>query len=93
MRQEQFAALSAYLKERFPEGDVLFVRKDTISVKAHIFGCSGIWITILNDEGGDGWSTCIDLKEAGGTLWERQIADLEGQKQHLEDFICEFLGT
>ena len=45
MRPEVFTALFAALEEEFPEGEVLFDGKDTISVKEHIFGCSGIWIT------------------------------------------------
>lgn len=91
MTYEKFKALSTALEEEFPEGEVLFDGKDTISVKAHIFGCSGIWITILNEEEGESWSTCIDLKDACGRLWERQWAALEGQKQDLEDFIGTFL--
>lgn len=92
MCPEVFTALFAALKEEFPQGEVLFDGKDTISVKVHIFGCSGIWITILNEEEEDGWSTCIELREANGKLWERHLADLEGQKQYLEDFIQEFLS-
>ena len=90
MTYEKFKALSTALEEEFPQGEVLFDGKDTISVKVHIFGCSGIWITILNEEEGESWSTCIDLKDACGRLWERQQADLEGQKQDLDDFIQEF---
>jgi len=90
MCPEVFTALFAALKEEFPQGEVLFDGKDTISVKVHIFGCSGIWITILNEEEEDGWSTCIELREANGKLWERHLADLEGQKQKLEDFIGTF---
>ncbi len=92
MCPEVFTALFAALKEEFPQGEVLFDGRDTISVKVHIFGCSGIWITILNEEEGESWSTCIDLKDACGRLWERQQADLEGQKQNLDDFIQEFLS-
>lgn len=91
MCPEVFTALFAALKEEFPQGEVLFDGRDTISVKVHIFGCSGIWITILNEEEEDGWSTCIELREANGKLWERHLADLEGQKQYLEDFIGTFL--
>ena len=50
MTYEKFKALSTALKEEFPEGEVLFDGKNTISVKVYIFGCSGIWITILNVE-------------------------------------------
>ena len=85
MTYEKFKALSKALEEECPQGEVLFDGKDTISVKVHIFGCSGIWITILNEEEEDGWSTCIELREANGKLWERHLADLEGQKQYLED--------
>ena len=92
MTQEQFAVLYAALKEEHPGDEVLFDGKDTISVKVHIFGCSGIWITILNEEEGESWSTCIDLKDACGRLWERHLADLEGQKQNMDDFIQEFLS-
>ena len=81
----------AALKEEFPEGEVLFDGKNTISVKVYIFRCSGIWITILNEEEEDCWSTCIDLKDACGRLWERQWGALEGQKQDLEDFNGIFL--
>ena len=46
--------------------------------------------TALEEE--DGWSTCIELREANGKLWERQWGALEGQKQDLEDvngiFLC-----
>lgn len=63
-----------------------------ISVKAHLFGCSGIWFTILNEEEEDGWSTCIELREAIGKLWERHLADLEGREQHFDCFIREFLS-
>lgn len=92
MTQEQFAALYAALKEEYPGDEVLFDRKDTISVKAQLFGCSGIWITILNVEEEDCWSTCIELMEANGRLWERHLADLEGQEQQLDCFIREFLS-
>ena len=91
MCPEVFAALFVALKEEFPEGEVLFDGKDTISVKVHIFRCSGIWITILNVEEEDCWSTCIELREANGKLWERHLADLEGQEQQLDCFIREFL--
>lgn len=83
-------AVSA-LKEEYPWDEVLFDGKDTISVKVHIFRCSGIWITILNVEEEDCWSTCIELREANGKLWERQWGALEGQKQDLEDFNGTFL--
>ncbi len=89
MTYEKFKALSTALEEEF--GEVLFDGKHTISVKEHIFGCSGIWITILNVEEEDCWSTCIDLKDACGRLWERQWGALEGQKQDLEDFNGTFL--
>ena len=92
MTQEQFAALYAALKEEYPGDEVLFDGKDAISVKVHIFGCSGIWFTILHEEEEDGWSTCIELREASGRLWERHMADLEGQKQNMDDFIQEFLS-
>ena len=92
MTYEKFKALFAALKEEFPEGEVLFDGKNTISVKVHIFGCSGIWITILNVEEEDCWSTCIELREAKGRLWERHLADLEGWKQELNCFIREFLS-
>lgn len=78
MTYEKFKALSTALEEEFSEGEVLFDGKDTISVKVHIFGCSGIWITILNVEEEDCWSTCIELREANGKLWERHLADLDG---------------
>ena len=39
----------------------------------------------------DCWSTCIELREANGKLWERHLADLEGQEQQLDCFIREFL--
>ena len=89
MTYEKFKALSTALEEEF--GEVLFDGKDTISVKVHIFGCSGIWITILNVEEEDCWSTCIELREANGRLWERHLADLEGWEQELNCFIREFL--
>ena len=89
MTYEKFKALFAALEEEF--GEVLFDVKDTISVKVHIFRCSGIWITILNVEEEDCWSTCIELREANGKLWERHLADLEGQEQQLDCFIREFL--
>ena len=90
MTYEKFKALSTALEEDF--GEVLFDGKDTISVKVYIFGCSGIWITILNVEEEDCWSTCIELREANGRLWERHLADLEGQEQELNCFIREFLS-
>ena len=90
MTYEKFKALSTALEEDF--GEVLFDGKDTISVKVYIFGCSGIWITILNLEEEDSWSTCIELREANGRLWERHLADLEGQEQELNCFIREFLS-
>lgn len=93
MRPEVFTALFAALEEEFPEGEVLFDGKDTISVKVHIFGCSGIWITIWNEEEEDGWSTCIELREANGQLWERHLAYLEGEEQNLDCFIQEFLSS
>ena len=40
----------------------------------------------------DCWSTCIELREAKGRLWERHLADLEGQEQELDCFIREFLS-
>ena len=40
----------------------------------------------------DCWSTCIELREAKGRLWERHLADLEGWKQELNCFIREFLS-
>ena len=83
-------AVSA-IKEEYPWDEVLFDGKDTISVKVHIFRCSGLWITILNVEEEDCWSTCIELREANGKLWERQWGALEGQKQDLEDFNGTFL--
>ena len=89
MTYEKFKALSTALEEEF--GEVLFDGKKTISVKVYIFRCSGIWITILNKEEGESWSTCIDLKDACGRLWERQWGALEGQKQDLEDFNGTFL--
>lgn len=91
MCPEVFTALFAALEEEFPQGEVLFDGKDTISVKVHIFGCSGIWITIWNEEEEDGWSTCIELREASGRLWERHLADIECQRQGMEDFIETFL--
>ena len=91
MTQEQFAALYTALKEEYPGDEVLFDGKDTISVKAQLFGCSGIWFSILNEEEEDGWSTCIELREANGKLWEGQWGALEGQKQDLEDFNGTFL--
>ena len=45
--------------------------------------------TALEEE--DGWSTCIELREANGKLWERQWGALEGQKQDSEDFNGTFL--
>ena len=90
MTYEKFKALSTALEEDF--GEVLFDGKKTISVKEHIFGCSGIWITIFNEEEEDCWSTCIELREANGTLWERHLADLEGWEQELDCFIREFLS-
>ena len=90
MTYEKFKALSTALEEEF--GEVLFDGKDTMSVKVHIFGCSGIWITILNVEEEDCWSTCIELREANGKLWERHLADLDGQKQNMDDFIQKFLS-
>ena len=90
MTYEKFKALSTALEEEF--GEVLYDGKDTISVKVHIFGCSGIWITILNLEEEDSWSTCIELREANGRLWERHLADLEGWEQQLNCFIREFLS-
>ena len=92
MTYEKFKALFAALKEEFPEGEVLFDGKNTISVKVYIFRCSGIWIAILNEEEEDCWSTCIELREAKGRLWERHLADLEGQEQQLDCFIREFLS-
>ena len=89
MTYEKFKALSTALEEDF--GEVLFDGKDTISVKVYIFGCSGIWITILNVEEEDCWSTCIELREANGKLWERHLADLKGWEQQLDCFIREFL--
>ena len=83
-------AVSA-LKEEYPGDEVLFDGKDTISVKAQLFGCSGIWFSILNEEEEDGWSTCIELREAIDKLWEGQWGALEGQKQDLEDFNVTFL--
>lgn len=93
MTYEKFKALSTALEEEFPKGEVLFDGKDTISVKVYIFGCPGIWITIWNEEEEDGWSTCIELREANGQLWERHLADLEGKKQNLDCFIREFLSS
>ena len=90
MTYEKFKALFAALEEEF--GEVLFDGKDTISVKVHIFRCSGIWITILNEEEEDCWSTCIELREANGKLWERHLADLEEREQYLDRFIREFLS-
>ena len=46
--------------------------------------------TALEEE--DCWSTCIELREAKGRLWERHLADLEGQEQELDCFIREFLS-
>ena len=46
--------------------------------------------TALEEE--DGWSTCIELREAKGRLWEKHLADLEGQEQELDCFIREFLS-
>ena len=89
MTYEKFKALSTALEEDF--GEVLFDGKDTISVKVYIFGCSGIWITILNVEEEDCWSTCIELREANGRLWKGQWGALEGHKQDLEDFNGTFL--
>lgn len=90
MTYEKFKALSTALEEEF--GEVLFDGKDTISVKVHIFRCSGIWITILNVEEEDSWSTCIELREANGKLWERHLADLKGWEQQLDCYIREFLS-
>ena len=45
--------------------------------------------TALEEE--DCWSTCIELREANGKLWERQWGALEGKKQDLEDFNGTFL--
>ena len=43
--------------------------------------------TALEEE--DCWSTCIELREANGKLWERQWGALEGQKQDLNGtFLC-----
>ena len=39
----------------------------------------------------DGWSTCIELREAIDKLWEGQWGALAGQKQDLEDFNGTFL--
>ena len=83
-------AVSA-LKEEYPGDEVLFDGKDTISVKAQLFGCSGIWFSILNEEEEDGWSTCIELREVNDKHWKGQWGALEGQKQDLEDFNGTFL--
>ena len=45
----------------------------------------------LNEEEEDGWSTCIELREAIDKLWEGQWGALAGQKQDLEDFNGTFL--
>ena len=45
--------------------------------------------TALEEE--DGWSTCIELREAIDKLWEGQWGALEGHKQDLEDFNGTFL--
>ena len=45
--------------------------------------------TALEEE--DGWSTCIELREAIDKLWKGQWGALEGQKQDLEDFNGTFL--
>ena len=46
--------------------------------------------TALEEE--DCSSTCIELREANGRLWERHLADLEGWEQELDCFIREFLS-
>ena len=45
--------------------------------------------TALEEE--DCWSTCIELREANGKLWESRWGALEGQKQDLENFNGIFL--
>lgn len=91
MKQEKFAALFEALKEKYPEGDFQFDGKDRISAPASVFGTKGIWISVFNDkEESDedaSWSVCLDLKDANGQLWERQLNDLEGQRQAVVECI------
>ena len=84
MKQEKFAALYEALKENYPEYDFQFDGKNTITAPASVFMTSGIWISAFNDEmecDDASWSVCLDLKEANGQLWERQLNDLDGQRQ------------
>ena len=81
MTKENFEALYSALKEELPEGDVHYDGVDTIPVKVDIFMCSGIFIGIMNNEKEGYWTTFIEMKAANGRLWERQLAELEGQKQ------------
>ena len=86
MTQERFAHLYQVLTDKYPGYGFQYDGKDTISVPVHIFMCSGIWISILNDEP---LSTCVELKDADGSLWERQLNDILSQWRSVEDLIDE----
>lgn len=95
MTQEKFAALHKALMEKYPEHGFQYDGKDTISAPAFVFGTNGIWISIINDEreidDDASWSACLDLQDANGVLWERQLNDLEGQRQDVVECVEECL--
>lgn len=95
MTQEKFAALHKVLMEKYPEHGFQYDGKNTISVPASVFMTNGIWISVLNDEqeidDDASWITCLDLKDANGALWERQLNDLDGQRQAVEECVEECL--
>lgn len=91
MTQERYATLYRALTDKYPEYGFQYDGKDTISVPVHIFMCSDIWISILNeDDDGDepSWSTCIELKGANGRLWERQLNVIISQWQSIDELIA-----
>lgn len=89
MTQDEFKHLYDVLAENNPgeyeyDGDAV--------ISTHI--CKGIWVDIVNDagsEGKDSWSTCYDLRNANGKLWERHVLDLEGKKQDIEEEVSRAL--
>lgn len=97
MTREKFQTLYKALKDKNPEYVFQYDGKDTISVPTSVFGTKGIWISILNDDretdDDASWSTCLDLKDANGKLWERQLSDLEGQREAVVECVEECLKT
>lgn len=86
MTQEKFAHLYQVLTDKYPGYGFQYDGKDTISVPVCIFLCYGIWIRVLNDEP---LSTYIELKDANGSLWERQLNDIVSQWRSVEELIAE----